>query len=121
MNIYSRIAVLIRNLQSRITKVFKNHINIEDKKLNRHQLTLNANIRDVTHCLIFSIPQVGDDVFRTDPTTAKLEAKVAKMLGKQAALFVPSGWEITLEQSSEAIVFVGGVIAISYVFSIIQM
>ena len=34
---------------------------------------------------------VGDDVFGEDPTLNKLEARVAEMLGKQAALFVPSG------------------------------
>jgi len=34
---------------------------------------------------------VGDDVFGEDPTVNALEAKVAKMLGKEAALFVSSG------------------------------
>src|SRR5262245_58235937 len=34
---------------------------------------------------------VGDDVFREDPTVNRLEARVAELLGKQAALFVPSG------------------------------
>ncbi len=35
--------------------------------------------------------EVGDDVFGDDPTVKKLEAKVAAMLGKEAALFFPSG------------------------------
>jgi len=34
---------------------------------------------------------VGDDVYGEDPTAARLEARVAELLGKQAALFVPSG------------------------------
>lgn len=34
---------------------------------------------------------VGDDVFGEDPTTARLEETVAGLLGKEAALFVPSG------------------------------
>jgi len=35
--------------------------------------------------------EVGDDVFRDDPTVLELEEKVALMAGKEAALFVPSG------------------------------
>ncbi len=35
--------------------------------------------------------EVGDDVFGDDPTVNKLHEKVADMLGKEAALFVPSG------------------------------
>ena len=35
--------------------------------------------------------EVGDDVFGEDPTVTRLEARVAEMLGKPAALFVPSG------------------------------
>ena len=35
--------------------------------------------------------EVGDAVFGDDPTEARLEAKVAKMFGKEAALFVPTG------------------------------
>lgn len=34
---------------------------------------------------------VGDDVFGEDPTINELQEKVAKLLGKEAALFVPSG------------------------------
>lgn len=34
---------------------------------------------------------VGDDVFGADPTINQLETKVAKMFGKEAAVFCPSG------------------------------
>ena len=34
---------------------------------------------------------VGDDVYNDDPTAAALEALAAKMMGKEAGLFVPSG------------------------------
>ena len=35
--------------------------------------------------------EVGDDVFGDDPTVNKLEALAAQMVGKEAAVFVPSG------------------------------
>ena len=35
--------------------------------------------------------EVGDDVLGKDPTVAVLEERVAALLGKEAALFVPSG------------------------------
>ncbi len=35
--------------------------------------------------------EVGDDVYREDPTIRALEERVAEVLGKAAALFVPSG------------------------------
>jgi len=35
--------------------------------------------------------EVGDDVFRDDPTVNKLEEKAATLFGKEAALFCPSG------------------------------
>jgi threonine aldolase len=34
---------------------------------------------------------VGDDVYREDPTVERLQEMVADLLGKEAALFVPSG------------------------------
>ena len=34
---------------------------------------------------------VGDDVFKADPTVIRLEAKIAEMFGMKAALFFPSG------------------------------
>ncbi len=35
--------------------------------------------------------EVGDDVFGEDPTVNRLEGRVAALLGKESALFVPSG------------------------------
>ena len=35
--------------------------------------------------------EVGDDVFGEDPTVNQLEARAAEILGKEGALFVPSG------------------------------
>ena len=35
--------------------------------------------------------EVGDDVFGDDPTVIKLQEDVAKLLNKEAALFVPTG------------------------------
>ena len=35
--------------------------------------------------------EVGDDVFKEDPTVNKLEEFAAEMLGKEAALYVSSG------------------------------
>ena len=34
---------------------------------------------------------VGDDVLGDDPTVIELQNRIAEMLGKEAALFVPSG------------------------------
>jgi threonine aldolase len=35
--------------------------------------------------------EVGDDVYHDDPTVNRLEAMAAEMMGKEAALYVPSG------------------------------
>ena len=35
--------------------------------------------------------EVGDDVYGEDPTVNALERRTAELLGKEAALFVPSG------------------------------
>ncbi len=35
--------------------------------------------------------EVGDDVFGDDPTVNRLQEQIAAILGKEAALFVPSG------------------------------
>jgi len=40
---------------------------------------------------VIATAEVGDDVLGDDPTVAKLERRVAEMLGKEAAVFVPSG------------------------------
>jgi threonine aldolase len=39
---------------------------------------------------------LGDDVFGDDPTVNKLQERVAAMLGKEAALFMPSGTQSNL-------------------------
>jgi threonine aldolase len=67
--------------------------------------------------------EVGDDVFGEDPTVNALQEKVAKLLGKEAALFVPSGTmgnqlsikshtqpgdEVIIEASSHPYNFEGG-------------
>ena len=58
--------------------------------------------------------EVGDDVFGDDPTVQKLEAKTAEMLGKEAALFFPSGTmsnetalQVLTQPGEEAIVELG--------------
>ncbi|MCD6339250.1 MAG: low-specificity L-threonine aldolase [Verrucomicrobia bacterium] len=66
---------------------------------------------------------VGDDVFGEDPTVNELEARTAALLGKEAALFLPSGTmsnqvairahtehgdEILLEVSSHAYLYEAG-------------
>src|SRR3954451_15266376 len=35
--------------------------------------------------------EVGDDVYGEDPTINRLEQRAAELLGKEAALFVPTG------------------------------
>ncbi|HYO81140.1 MAG TPA: beta-eliminating lyase-related protein, partial [Bryobacteraceae bacterium] len=35
--------------------------------------------------------EVGDDVYREDPTVNKLEERSATVMGKEAALFLPTG------------------------------
>lgn len=40
--------------------------------------------------------EVGDDVFGDDPTVRSLEARMADMVGKEAAPFVPSGTQSNL-------------------------
>ena len=35
--------------------------------------------------------EVGDDVFGDDPTVIELQKEVAKLLNKEAGLFVPTG------------------------------
>src|SRR5690606_28057894 len=40
--------------------------------------------------------EVGDDVWGDDPTVARLEAQAAALLGKEAALFLPSGTQSNL-------------------------
>src|ERR1700760_3632687 len=39
---------------------------------------------------------VGDDVYGDDPTVNRLQARVAELFGKEAALFMPSGTQSNL-------------------------
>jgi threonine aldolase len=43
-----------------------------------------------------AVAEVGDDVFGDDPTVNALQARIAGMLGKEAALFVPTGTQSNL-------------------------
>ncbi|MDZ7337074.1 MAG: low-specificity L-threonine aldolase [candidate division KSB1 bacterium] len=67
--------------------------------------------------------EVGDDVFGEDPTVNRLQEEVAELLGKEAALFVPSGTmsnqiamkchtlpgdEVILERDSHSFHYEGG-------------
>jgi threonine aldolase len=71
---------------------------------------------------MFAAP-VGDDVYGEDPTVNALEARVAEVLGKDAAIFVPSGCmanqiavrlhcapgeEILAERTSHVLLWEGG-------------
>ncbi|OWR44790.1 hypothetical protein KGM_215050 [Danaus plexippus plexippus] len=51
--------------------------------------TVTKPTEAMKHAMVNSA--LGDDVFGEDPTVNALESKVATLLGKQAALFVPSG------------------------------
>lgn len=51
--------------------------------------TVTKPTEAMKHAMVNSA--LGDDVYGEDPTVNALEMKTAAMLGKQAALFVPSG------------------------------
>lgn len=51
--------------------------------------TVTKPTEAMKHAMVNSA--LGDDVFCEDPTVNALESKIANLLGKQAALFVPSG------------------------------
>ena len=50
---------------------------------------------DGMRAAMFAAP-LGDDVFGDDPSVNALQARIASMLGKEAALFVPSGTQSNL-------------------------
>lgn len=54
---------------------------------------LSDTITKPTHGMLDAMfsAEVGDDVFRADPTVNQLQEKVATMFGKEDALFFPSG------------------------------
>lgn len=77
--------------------------------------------------------EVGDDVFGDDPTVNALEAKAAKLLGMEAALFCPSGTmtnqlairthvragdEVICDQLSHVYLYEGGGIAVNALASV---
>ncbi|XP_050346538.1 uncharacterized protein LOC126770953 [Nymphalis io] len=72
--------------------------------------TVTKPTKSMMHAMVNSA--LGDDVFGEDPTVNALESKVATLLGKQAALFVPTGTMANLiaimvhcnKRGSEAIV-----------------
>ena len=45
---------------------------------------------------IMAAAELGDDIYGEDPTVARLEARVADMLGLEAGLFLPSGTQANL-------------------------
>lgn len=72
---------------------------------------------------VIAAAEVGDDVFGDDPTVIRLEEHTAELLGKEAALFVPSGTmanevavaahtgrgdEIMVESTSHVFLYEGG-------------
>ncbi|XP_014211615.1 uncharacterized protein LOC106641637 isoform X2 [Copidosoma floridanum] len=71
------------------------------EEIKKHALETKALIVDLRSDTISKPPlamrqamfdaEVGDDVFEEDPTVKRLEEKAAKLLGKEAALFVSSG------------------------------
>ncbi len=40
---------------------------------------------------VMAVAEVGDDVYGDDPTVKALEARTAELLGKEDAVFVPTG------------------------------
>jgi threonine aldolase len=51
--------------------------------------TVTRPTSEMRHAM--AMAEVGDDVFGEDPTVNRLQEKVAALLGKEKALFVPSG------------------------------
>ena len=51
--------------------------------------TVTQPTDEMLHAMLAA--QIGDDVYEDDPTTNRLEMLAAETLGKEAALFVPSG------------------------------
>jgi len=59
------------------------------RKIDLRSDTVTKPSREMREYMIQA--EVGDDVFSEDPTVNRLQEKVAKLLGKESALFVPSG------------------------------
>jgi len=69
---------------------------MEEQPMNEEQAVVDLRSDTVTRPgpgmrQAIAAAEVGDDVFGDDPTVLALQEKVAGILGKEAALFVPSG------------------------------
>ncbi|MFT5742029.1 MAG: threonine aldolase [Paracoccaceae bacterium] len=53
-------------------------------------------VPDAAMLAAMAVAEVGDDVYGEDPTVAKLESRLAELLGKDAAVFFPSGTQSNL-------------------------
>lgn len=51
--------------------------------------TVTKPTKTMKHAMVNSA--LGDDIYGEDPTVNALESKIASILGKQAAVFTPSG------------------------------
>lgn len=65
--------------------------------------TVTKPTEAMKHAMVNSA--LGDDVYGEDPTVNALESKLAAMLGKQAALFVPSGTMANLIASEYLLIY----------------
>src|SRR5512143_3969044 len=95
----------------------ENHIDLRSDTVTKHTLAMRKAMAEA---------KVGDDVYGEDPTVNALQEKVAKLLGKEAAIFVPTGTmanqlsirsqtqpgdEVIIEATSHAYNFEGGAAA----------
>lgn len=62
---------------------------MENMEINLISDTITRPTKDMLQAMITA--KVGDDVFMQDPTVIQLQEKMAKLFGKEAALFFPSG------------------------------
>lgn len=101
--------------------------NYQNKKIDLRSDTVTLPTDEMRRAM--NNAKVGDDVFQEDPTVNQLEELAAKKVGKEAALFVPSGTmgnliavlihcqrgdEVILEMDSHAYYYeVGGLSAVA--------
>ena len=62
---------------------------MENMEINLISDTITRPTQEMLQAMITA--KVGDDVFMQDPTVIQLQEKMAKLFGKEAALFFPSG------------------------------
>jgi len=112
-------------LEVKIISIFKGNINL--KKIDLRSDTVTQPTNEMREAM--KNANVGDDVYQEDPNVNQLEELSAKKLGKEAALFVPSGTmgnlvavlthcqrgdEIILEKDSHIYYYeVGGISAVA--------